>query len=228
MTPGEYKSMVDCALEQSFRAALDLPYGGLAEAMRYSLLAGGKRIRPMLVLEFSRICGGLVKRFFVSSVLRTGGNDLLCVIFYLIQFGDLGIRRDCSLIKCGPFDIQDEVLRVQFLAAVHKGHFENYFPRRCSHLHIAFERCNIIHEFTIGRVTVSVRLGTPDPHRCSGRNRKVSPCGYQRGFYLKVTVVLAYIQLRGHSTGRHVQFDFISHHCTHIQFSNQFCGTGSQ
>ena len=58
MTPGEYKSMVDCALEQSFRAALDLPYGGLAEAMRYSLLAGGKRIRPMLVLEFSRICGG--------------------------------------------------------------------------------------------------------------------------------------------------------------------------
>ncbi len=58
MTPGEYKSMVDCALEQSFRAALDLSYGGLAEAMRYSLLAGGKRIRPMLVLEFSRICGG--------------------------------------------------------------------------------------------------------------------------------------------------------------------------
>ena len=26
--------------------------------MRYSLLAGGKRIRPILVLEFCRICGG--------------------------------------------------------------------------------------------------------------------------------------------------------------------------
>lgn len=28
------------------------------DAMRYSLLAGGKRIRPILVLEFCRVCGG--------------------------------------------------------------------------------------------------------------------------------------------------------------------------
>ena len=31
---------------------------GLAEAMRYSLLAGGKRLRPILALEFCRVCGG--------------------------------------------------------------------------------------------------------------------------------------------------------------------------
>ena len=31
---------------------------GLADAMRYSLLAGGKRLRPVLALEFCRICGG--------------------------------------------------------------------------------------------------------------------------------------------------------------------------
>ena len=30
----------------------------VSEAMRYSLLAGGKRIRPCLALEFCRICGG--------------------------------------------------------------------------------------------------------------------------------------------------------------------------
>ena len=30
----------------------------LIRAMRYSLLAGGKRIRPILVLEFCRLCGG--------------------------------------------------------------------------------------------------------------------------------------------------------------------------
>lgn len=30
----------------------------LREAMAYSLLAGGKRLRPMLALEFCRICGG--------------------------------------------------------------------------------------------------------------------------------------------------------------------------
>jgi len=36
----------------------DLPQKKLFEAMRYSLLAGGKRIRPVLVMEFCRVCGG--------------------------------------------------------------------------------------------------------------------------------------------------------------------------
>ncbi len=36
----------------------DTPQKKLAEAMRYSLEAGGKRIRPVLVMEFCRICGG--------------------------------------------------------------------------------------------------------------------------------------------------------------------------
>jgi geranylgeranyl diphosphate synthase type II len=31
------------------------------EAMRYSVLGGGKRIRPILVLESSRVCGGKIK-----------------------------------------------------------------------------------------------------------------------------------------------------------------------
>lgn len=58
MKQSEYKQMVDTALERAFAGAAELPLAGLAEAMRYSLLAGGKRIRPTLVLEFSRICGG--------------------------------------------------------------------------------------------------------------------------------------------------------------------------
>ena len=61
MTPSEYKNRIDAALEESFRGAAGMSFEGLAEAMRYSLLAGGKRIRPMLVLEFCRICGGDVE-----------------------------------------------------------------------------------------------------------------------------------------------------------------------
>ena len=57
MTLENYKALVDTALEGYFKAA-DIPQAGLAEAMRYSLLAGGKRIRPTLVLEFCRISGG--------------------------------------------------------------------------------------------------------------------------------------------------------------------------
>lgn len=58
MDAKEYKALVESALERSFASAAGTPLEGLAEAMRYSLLAGGKRIRPMLVLEFCRISGG--------------------------------------------------------------------------------------------------------------------------------------------------------------------------
>lgn len=60
MTGEKYKERIDAALAESFLNALDLPLAGLADSMRYSLLAGGKRIRPILVLEFCRICGGSV------------------------------------------------------------------------------------------------------------------------------------------------------------------------
>lgn len=58
MTAEEYRKRIDAALENCFRLPGNLPQAGLADAMRYSLLAGGKRIRPMLVLEFCRIAGG--------------------------------------------------------------------------------------------------------------------------------------------------------------------------
>ena len=57
MNAKDYKQTVDRALETYFHAE-DFPFAGLAESMRYSLLAGGKRIRPTLVLEFCRVAGG--------------------------------------------------------------------------------------------------------------------------------------------------------------------------
>ena len=60
MTGEKYKERIDAALAESFLSAMDLLLAGLADSMRYSLLAGGKRIRPILVLEFCRICGGSV------------------------------------------------------------------------------------------------------------------------------------------------------------------------
>ena len=62
ITADEYKRMIEEELEKSFSGAEKLPQKGLAEAMRYSLLAGGKRIRPMLMLEFCRISGGDVNK----------------------------------------------------------------------------------------------------------------------------------------------------------------------
>jgi len=61
MTAKEYREKIDLALEKYFLLSEKFPQRGLAESMRYSLLAGGKRIRPMLVLEFCRISGGNVE-----------------------------------------------------------------------------------------------------------------------------------------------------------------------
>lgn len=54
----DYKSYVDECLDRFFRVQEADALHGYAEAVRYSLLAGGKRIRATLLLEFTRICGG--------------------------------------------------------------------------------------------------------------------------------------------------------------------------
>ncbi len=55
------KLLVDQALERCF-ADSTAPYHRLLESMHYSLTAGGKRLRPVLVLAFCRACGGDVEQ----------------------------------------------------------------------------------------------------------------------------------------------------------------------
>ena len=52
----DYVQAVESYLSELFTE--EVAQKTLLDAMRYSLLAGGKRIRPVLVLEFCRICGG--------------------------------------------------------------------------------------------------------------------------------------------------------------------------
>ena len=61
MTANEYKNLVDLKLSEFFNPS-GLSYDGLLEPMHYSLTAGGKRIRPTLVLEFCRISGGDIEK----------------------------------------------------------------------------------------------------------------------------------------------------------------------
>lgn len=51
----------DCALIEAWLTnyfTARKPYGDLNDAMLYSLMAGGKRVRPVLLLETCRMCGG--------------------------------------------------------------------------------------------------------------------------------------------------------------------------
>lgn len=56
----ELSGMTDRRLEDYMNVVLSGTAGQrkVAEAMRYSLSAGGKRIRPALTIEFCRVCGG--------------------------------------------------------------------------------------------------------------------------------------------------------------------------
>ena len=56
----EYKALADAALNTYFTDT-SVSYHRLLEAMHYSLSAGGKRLRPVLVLAFCAACGGDVR-----------------------------------------------------------------------------------------------------------------------------------------------------------------------
>ena len=54
----EYTQHVEDYLTQWYSRFHDEPQNKLFEAMEYSLLAGGKRLRPVFAFEFCRMCGG--------------------------------------------------------------------------------------------------------------------------------------------------------------------------
>ena len=53
----EYRAYVEDYLKEHYDALNDQPQKLLFDAMQYSLMAGGKRIRPILAFEFCRVCG---------------------------------------------------------------------------------------------------------------------------------------------------------------------------
>jgi geranylgeranyl diphosphate synthase type II len=60
--PEDLRRLVEKALEE-LRFSAAAPTAGLEEAMRYSLLAGGKRVRPVLTLATARAFGADPARF---------------------------------------------------------------------------------------------------------------------------------------------------------------------
>jgi geranylgeranyl diphosphate synthase, type II len=66
MYPDDLRSMVDAALER-LRFSEVPSTAALEEAMRYSLLAGGKRVRPVLALATARALGAEPERFLPAA-----------------------------------------------------------------------------------------------------------------------------------------------------------------
>ena len=53
----EYREYIEKYLSDWYARFHDLPQKELFDAMEYSLLAGGKRLRPVFAFEFCRLCG---------------------------------------------------------------------------------------------------------------------------------------------------------------------------
>lgn len=54
----QYRAHIESYLDKECFCYPDEPQQSLFESMRYSLLAGGKRLRPIFVFDFCRMCGG--------------------------------------------------------------------------------------------------------------------------------------------------------------------------
>ena len=54
----EYQQFIETYMDENCFQYDSEPQKVLFNAMRYSLLAGGKRLRPVFVFDFCRICGG--------------------------------------------------------------------------------------------------------------------------------------------------------------------------
>jgi len=93
--PEDLRSLVDVALER-LRFSAAPPTAGLEEAMRYSLLAGGKRIRPVLALATARAVG-----MPQSDVLPLAGAIELIHTYSLIH-DDLPAMDDDDLRRGQP------------------------------------------------------------------------------------------------------------------------------
>ncbi len=53
-----YRKLTEAALEKALSSPNERYYPSIFKAVRYSAMSGGKRLRPALIMEFCRMCGG--------------------------------------------------------------------------------------------------------------------------------------------------------------------------
>ena len=136
----EYRAYIENYLSECFAYETE-PQKELFASMRYSLLAGGKRLRPILVFDFCRMCGGdwkmavpfaaAIEMVHTYSLIH---DDLPCMdnddyrrgrltnhkVFgeaNAILAGDALLTAAFSFLARAPFDAQTRIRAVDVLAS---------------------------------------------------------------------------------------------------------------
>ena len=63
-------ALIEPALEKYLSRETGEGYDRIFEAAKYSAMAGGKRLRPVIVLEFCRLCGGDIEKTLPLSLIH--------------------------------------------------------------------------------------------------------------------------------------------------------------
>ena len=129
MTISEYKNLIDAKLSEYFKAD-DMPQKGLFDSMRYSLNAGGKRIRPILMLEFCAISGGDIDKALPAAcaieMLLTALSTMTCRAWTMMIFAAESLQIMLFTVNVRRF-LQVTRFRLRLLEL----YFEaNYLPPR--------------------------------------------------------------------------------------------------
>ncbi len=112
----QHADLVNAALERMLEAQRDAVPQGLWSAMHYSLMAGGKRIRPALMLESFAACGG-------SQDIRPAALSIECMHTYSLIHDDLPSMDNDDLRRGRPtchrrFDEATAILAADALQAL--------------------------------------------------------------------------------------------------------------
>ena len=128
---------------------------GIRKAMEYSLMAGGKRLRPVLVMAAAEACGLAGRR-----VLRAACGPRVA-----------GYRLDAETIPADQAQVAEQLLTAERHAALREA--VAYLPPRCQEL-IAL----LIQDPPVPYAMISARLGIPvgsigpNRSRCLDRLRR--------------------------------------------------------
>ena len=136
----EYQQLIETYMEENCFQYDSEPQKILFDAMRYSLLAGGKRLRPVFVFDFCRMCGGDWKQAapFAAAIEKVHTyslihDDLPCMdnddyrrgrltnhkVFgeaNAILAGDALLTAAFAYLAKAPFDAETRIRAVEVLA----------------------------------------------------------------------------------------------------------------
>ena len=167
--------LTDAALERLLPSPDTLPHS-IHRAMRHSVFAGGKRLRPILCMEAARMVATTLPTIYYSGELPQGAADLGAALEMLHTYSLIRFHDDLP-----PLD-HDDLRRGQPTCqqSLRRSHRHPQAYERCLLQTLAFHTASAnlpCYDFTTVRILREVTLSRRHRPRARGRSRNRPPPG---------------------------------------------------